>query len=304
MHPASVRRGFTLIELLVVIAIIAVLIGLLLPAVQKTREAAARAKCANNLKQIGLAMHNYQGAMGSFPPGFTSRTLTVNGDSLGPGWGWAAYLLPYLEQDGIRQRIDFSRDIADPYHALIRTTSIKGFLCPSDSPKGPTFTVVASDAGTPICDVAFANYVGLGGIYEVTDYPDVNTGVLLRNSQFRFADITDGTSSTLMVSERQSKHAPMTTWTGAVTNSVNPPLNAGYDDEGPATLILMNIGEPADKRTPNNPLDHVEDPCSFHIGGINALFCDGSVRFVRNSIDPVTWSGLGTRAGGEVLGDY
>ena len=78
----------------------------------------------------------------------------------------------------------------------------------------------------------------------------------------------------------------------------------GYADEGPPTLILMNIGEPADARTPNNALDHVEDPSSLHLGGINALFCDGSVRFLRNSISPYTWSGLGTRAGGEVLGDY
>jgi prepilin-type processing-associated H-X9-DG protein len=271
--------------------------------VQKTREAAARMKCANNLKQIGLAMHNYHSAQGVFPMGFNSRSLTTNGDGLGPGWGWAAYLLPYLEQDAIYQRIDFTRDIADPYHAQIRTTSINGFLCPSDSPKGLTFTVVSSGGG-PICDVAYASYAGLGGIYEVTSNPDVNTGVLLRNSRYHVTDITDGTSSTLLVSERQSKRSPMTTWTGAVTNSINPPTNPGYDDEGPPTLILMNIGEPADARTPNNPLDHVEDPSSFHIGGINALFCDGSVRFVRNSIDPYTWSGLGTRAGGEVLGDY
>jgi prepilin-type processing-associated H-X9-DG protein len=96
----------------------------------------------------------------------------------------------------------------------------------------------------------------------------------------------------------------MTTWTGAVTNCVNPPVAAGYDAEGPATLVLMNIGTAADRRTPNNPLDHVEDASSFHVGGVNALFCDGSVRFVRNAIDPVTWSSLGTRAGGEVPGDF
>jgi len=300
-RAARMKAGFTLIELLVVIAIIAVLVGLLLPAVQKVREAAARTKCTNNLKQIGLGMHNHHSAHGAFPVGYNSRSLTTNGDGLGPGWGWAAYLLPYVEQNALHRQIDFTRDIADPYHAAARVTSIPIYLCPSDNAR-PTFTVLGG--GGPICDVAFANYVGLGGQLEVTDNPDINTGVLLRNRAYRIADIPDGTSSTLMVSERQSRRSPMTTWTGAVTNAINPPINPGYEEEGPPTLVLMNIGEAADARTPNNPLDHVEDPSSFHLGGVNALFCDGSVHFIRNSIDPYTWAGLGTREGSEVLGDY
>jgi len=301
---SSPRSAFTLIELLVVIAIIAILIGLLLPAVQKVREAAARTQCANNLKQIGVAMHNYHGTYGYFPPGFTSQAATVNGDSLGPGWGWAAHLLPYVEQDPLFRQIDLTKDIAHSANAAARVRSLPVYLCPSDSPRAPTFTVVADDSGTPITTVAFANYAGLGGIYEVTGFPDVNTGVLLCNSKYRVTDITDGTTNTLLVVERHSKRSPMTTWVGAVTGSVNPPLNPGYDDEGPATLCLTNIGEAADGRTPNNPLDHVEDASSRHPGGINVLLCDGSVRFVRDSINPVTWSALGTRAGGEVVGDY
>src|SRR5437879_6931192 len=108
---SNIRQAFTLIELLVVIAIIAVLVGLLLPAVQKVREAANRMKCKNNLKQIGLAFHHFHSFRGSFPPGFTSQADSVDGPSLGPGWGWGAYLLQYLDQENVYRQIDFKKDI-------------------------------------------------------------------------------------------------------------------------------------------------------------------------------------------------
>lgn len=266
-------------------------------------------------------MHNHHSAHGHFPAGYVSQSLATNGEGLGPGWGWAAHLLPYLEQDAVHRKIDFTIDISDPLHAQTRATVLTGFLCPSDSPAKLTCQVQLDGVPSPremrssttalhpvpvpvIVEVAFANYVGLGGVYEVSDNPDVNTGVLLRNRTFRVADIADGTSSTLMVTERQSLRSPMTTWTGALTTSVNPPLIPGYENEGPPTLILTNTGEAADRRTPNNPLMHVEDASSRHIGGVNALLCDGSVRFIRDAISPTTWAGLGTRDGGEVLGDY
>ena len=302
MVARSARAAFTLIELLVVIAIIAILVGLLLPAVQKVREASARLKCSNNLKQIGLGMHNYESVNQKFPPGFTSKAASVDGDGLGSGWGWAAHLLPQMEQDNLFRQINLGNDIMAPGHATVRTTVLPGYRCPSDAPQGDTFTVVGSSG--PLGTVAFANYVACGGTFEVTGFPDTNTGAFLRNSACRFADITDGTSNTLFVTERASKRSPMTTWVGAITNSINPPLDPAHDAEGPPTLCLFQTGGAGEGRTPNNPFNHVEDPSSQHTGGVNALFGDGSVRFLRNSINPATWTGLGTRAGGEVLGDY
>jgi prepilin-type N-terminal cleavage/methylation domain-containing protein len=297
------RLAFTLIELLVVIAIIAILIGLLLPAVQKVRESAARMQCSNNLKQIGLGIHNYETAHGKLPPGFVSRTTSVNGEGLGTGWGWAAHILPQVEQDNLFRQIDLAQDILAPNHTQARATKITLFRCPSDPvPGGDTFEVV-SESGQ-LGRVAFSNYVAVGGTFEVTGFPDTNTGSFLRNSGYRIVEITDGTSNTLFVTERGSKHSPMTTWVGAVTGSINPPLNPGLEEEGPPTLVLTQTGEEEEGRTPNNPLRHVEDASSFHTGGVHGLFGDGSVRFIRNSITPATWVGLGTRNNGEVLGDY
>ena len=297
------RSGFTLIELLVVIAIIAILIGLLLPAVQKVREAAARAKCQNNLKQIGLGLHNYESTYGKLPSGYISSTPMLNGENLGPGWGWGTIILPYIEQENLFRQINLAQDLLASSYAGVRTTSLSVYRCPSDSPaQGDTFQVVGPSGN--LGAMAFANYVAVGGTFEVSGFPDNNTGSFMRNSRFSLTDITDGTSNTLFITERASKFSPMTTWVGAPTGAFNPPLNPALEEEEAQTFILTQTGEFDEGRTPNNPLQHVEDASSMHSGGVNAVFGDGSVRFLRNSVAPVTWVGLGTRSGGEVLNDF
>ena len=297
------RPAFTLIELLVVIAIIGALIGMLVPAVQRVRESAARTQCQNNLKQIGLAFHGYHERFKRFPAGFTSRTSSTDGPSLGTGWGWGAMLLPHLEQDALYNQIALSKDIADPANATARQTSLSVYLCPSDRPATPTFSVKGT-SGSSICDVAFGNYVGVAGVNEVSAYPDTSNGqpgTLLRNSKVRVTDIRDGSSNTLLVTERCNAKSPQTTWTGAVTGASVPPLNPSYDNEGPGILCLTNSGAISEGRTPDNPFEHVEDASSVHPGGVNLLFADGSVRSILYGVDPAIWVAITTRSGGEIM---
>src|SRR5262249_6695847 len=171
----------------------------------------------------------------------------------------------------------------------------------------PDLIDIPNSSGTVICQVAFGNYVAMGGNYEVSGYPDTDNGSFLRRRNERGhkpADIYDGLSNTIFIIERQSQRSPLTTWVGAVTNSVNPPITPGFDDELPGTLCLTNAGEAADGRTPNNALGHVEDAGSKHSGVTNCLLGDGSVRVIPNSISPTIWAALASRNGGEAFGDY
>jgi prepilin-type N-terminal cleavage/methylation domain-containing protein len=298
---APIHRAFTLVELLVVIAIIGILVALLLPAIQAAREAARRSQCKNNLKQIGLALHNYESVRRVFPPGFISKSTDIDGPGTGPGWGWAAHILPHLEEASLQ--VDLKREILDPYHDNARITTLSVFRCPSDSVEEPIFEVL-DEGGAPITRLAFANYVGVGGTHEVTEFPDTGTGVFLRNQPLAIKKITDGLSHTILVSERASRQSPQTTWVGAVTDSGVPPLNPDYEVEGPPVLVLTNTGTADDARVPNNGLGHVEDSNSAHPQGVHTMFADGSVQQISNDIDPIVWEALGTRAGAEVNGVY
>jgi prepilin-type N-terminal cleavage/methylation domain-containing protein/prepilin-type processing-associated H-X9-DG protein len=304
----SNRLAFTLIELLVVIAIIAVLIALLVPAVQKVRESASRIHCRNNLKQLGLAFHSYHNVARVFPPGFTSAAAAVDGPGTGPGWGWGAHLLPYIEQSALHERIDFTKDIANPVNSMPRVVMIPTYRCQSDNPANSIF-VVKDANGAALCDLAFSNYVGMAGVNEVSTFPDTSNGqpgVLLRNSRVTFTQIFDGSSNTLMVGERTSRQSPQTAWAGAVTNGVVPQfLNPSLGIEAEGVLVLTNSGTVAQGRVPNCGLDHVEDANSNHPGSVNFLFADGTVRGITNTITPAVWVALATRSGGEVVpGEY
>jgi prepilin-type N-terminal cleavage/methylation domain-containing protein/prepilin-type processing-associated H-X9-DG protein len=289
------RRAFTLVELLVVIAIVSVLMGLLLPAVQKIRATGARVQCANNLRQLGLACHSYHTSKKSLPPGYIASAPYPDTT---PGWGWGSFLLPYIEQDNLYRLIDFKQPIQNSPAAQ---TVIALYICPMDqAPDGP-FTVTDA-ALSPLGQVGPSSYAATVGsdASEVSD--PVGNGVFYRNSKTRLTDITDGTSYTTMIGDRAWAQTNGT-WAGAPSGALaragerNPWPNA----VGPApTLVLahnnwINIRTDAD--------GGLDDFSSNHQGGVNLVFADGSVRFLPDiqSDGPERRSfwAMGTRAGAD-----
>jgi prepilin-type N-terminal cleavage/methylation domain-containing protein/prepilin-type processing-associated H-X9-DG protein len=294
------RRAFTLIELLVVIAIIALLIGLLLPAVQRARETANRASCLNNLKQIGIALQSYHDAFRCFAPGYVSN-YDASGNDTGPGWGWASKLFPFMEQGNLQATIITNQPIESAANAVPRTAPVKMFICPSDSLM-PTWTAFSRDpvTGNPIaaiCDVASANYVGVFGVSE----PGVDgEGIFYRDSKIAIRDITDGTSQTMMVGERSFTWC-QATWVGAVTGeSLFPPPKSPAVPlvEDHSSMVLGHTFEGG----PNAPGIECNNFSSQHSQGANFLFADGHVQFISQFVDLPTFRALSTRAGAETVG--
>jgi prepilin-type N-terminal cleavage/methylation domain-containing protein/prepilin-type processing-associated H-X9-DG protein len=310
MAVLKVRRAFTLIELLVVIAIIAILIALLLPAVQQAREAARRTQCKNNLKQIGLGLHNYESTFSTFPIGYLD-VIVGNQPHLDGGWAWDAYILPYVDQAPLYNTLNFTKH---PYgvvgaattQANVNAMSVvqPGFKCPSDI--GPPTKGDNSGNANGLTNHALSNYMGCIGAFDGDACDETSTaplmavgarfnGLLIVNKTRRIRDVTDGTSNAIaagevaylpfgqdinganIASDRNYQYGNITTGGGPDCNRNNANQNGAFSHIRSTRKKL------------NGPLLNASTMWrayqSRHVGGGQFLMCDGSVRFVSENID-------------------
>lgn len=306
----SRRAGFTLVELLVVIAIIGVLVGLLLPAVQAAREAARRMQCSNNLKQIGLAMLNYESSTKSFPAGARWKGANPLADrsrpNRGSGWAWSYAILPFIEQTNAYNGIVFSNRIMEPPNRAIVSQVFSGALCPTAANPSTHFKLGTGSEPFAFTDpgIAGANYVANGGPFVGsifwTDPEDLKMGMFQEESKVRIGDVTDGTSNTICAGEA--------IWYGIGTNAGAGAFlwdptwygKALQTDGGRADApqSLMRMGQ----FRINPPTTAVNDIklstySSRHVGGAQFVFVDGSVHFISQTIENNEVSGPAWRAG-------
>ena len=307
LHTFRRPKAFTLVELLVVMAIIAVLVGLLLPAVQNAREAARRSQCQNNLKQIGLALHNHISAKDRLPAGYTS-TVTLNLDDGGPGWAWGAKLLPFIEQSALYKLVDSAVPVESDLASAVRMKSVPLFICPSDDQFHEVVDIPKKTVGTSdiICQMAGASYVGSAGTVRPTCKicRDKFDGVFGRNKEIKPRELVDGLSNTLAVGERGHQWSTATLWGVVPGSKLIDRQKAGLFAAGPGYVLGTTFADGFNiEEGQMEALDHfvmnsyAESFGSMHPGGCHFSFCDGGVRFVFDTVDPRVFNALATRDG-------
>ncbi|MCA9079990.1 MAG: DUF1559 domain-containing protein [Planctomycetaceae bacterium] len=302
------NRGFTLIELLVVIAIIAILIALLLPAVQQAREAARRSQCKNNMRQLGLGLHNYHDTFNTFPPGWIGATAGAPDVEGLNGFSWGTMTLPYIEQAPLYNQLNFNASIIDPANLPYLRRTIATFRCPSDPQPDEWDIEEEGSPGTVLASLATANYVGVFGsgpaqpggrdLHDCEGFVGQCTGngLFFHNSKIGMRNFTDGTSNSIIVGERMTRPRGATvdtfsTWSGAVP-----------EGEEAFSRTLGIVDHPPNAG--NHGTIHQDDFSSHHTGGAQFVLGDGHVRFVSENIDESVYQHLSTIAGGEVIGEF
>jgi prepilin-type N-terminal cleavage/methylation domain-containing protein len=303
LPPRRRPAGFTLIELLVVIAIIAILIGLLVPAVQKVREAAARTQCQNNLKQLSLALHNYHDTYKGFPPSRTTGIVTT-----APWYpyqhSWSAGILPYIEQNNVYNLYNYKVDWDNVANYPAIRTQIAIFNCPSAAP-GQRFdtTIPAQPACgdySPINAIKDFVAVNCMSIYNIKDKDDIRiVGALQRDVRTKLPAFRDGTSNTIMLAEDAGR--PNLYISGGQPGTVSPPKEGGWADPGqPFSIDGSNLDGSIPGTCALNCSNNSE-LYGFHTDGASISMADGSVRFLHTNINLCVLAALCTRAGGEVV---
>ena len=297
-RPFGARRGFTLLELLVVVAVIGVLMACIIPALRSTHEAARRAQCVNNLKQIALAMHNYDSTWGVLSPGYLSE-VAPSGAETGAGWGWGAGLLPFLELTDAYNQVNFDHPVNAAESRTARSAAIASFACPSTDRLGPaSFHAPGTIAGLPT-DLGASQYVACGGTAPARSL-GAGDGMFERNVARRIDEVTDGMQATIMIGER-ARWLSDASWAGVVPDGLVPgarhstePSWTPRSSGRPAGMVLGFAGPTSGVNAAQAAQDAFR---GLHPGGLQVVLGDGTVRFLKDSIDPNVFRALTTRAG-------